>query len=258
MPKLTKQQATRHQQAEDLLAVDRPLAEDEKQFFLDHWQESSTSRNALDGAFFTPRGLARDLSIEVVGERIVDLGAGIGHLAFACRRLFARRWNGEPRRELVCIERNPRYVEVGRKVVPEATWICADLFDLPEGLGVFDTAIANPPFGATARTGTGPRYRGRAAEYHVIDIAAELARHGAFLVPQPSAPFRYSGRACFTDEYSVAYERFQRQTGIELTPNCGIDTAQYKGEWRGVAPPVEIVTSDFTERTTAQRLRFPR
>lgn len=258
MPKLTKQQATYHQHAEDLLAADRELAEDEKQFVLDHWQESATSRNALDGAFFTPRGLARDLSIEVVGERIVDLGAGIGHLAFACMRLFAHRWNGETRRELVCIERNPRYVEVGRKVVPEATWICADLFDLPDGLGVFDTAIANPPFGATPRIGNGPRYRGRVAEYHVIDLAADVARHGVFLVPQQSAPFRYSARACFTDEPSDAYQLFQHQTGIELEPSCGIDTAHYSDEWRGVSPITEVVTCDFTGRTAPDRLWFSR
>lgn len=31
--------------------------------------------------------------------------------------------------ELVCVELNPRYVEVGHKVLPEAEWICGDIFD---------------------------------------------------------------------------------------------------------------------------------
>jgi 2-polyprenyl-3-methyl-5-hydroxy-6-metoxy-1,4-benzoquinol methylase len=43
---------------------------------------------------------------------------------------------------MVCIEKNPDYVAVGRKVVPEATWICADVFDLPADLGRYDRVVA--------------------------------------------------------------------------------------------------------------------
>lgn len=32
-----------------------------------------------------------------------------------------------------------------------------------------------------------------------------------------------------------------------MQPNCGIDTAGYRGEWRGVAPLCEIVVCDFEE-----------
>lgn len=183
--KLTKRAAALHRKACDLVATERALTEEEKEFVLTHWQESAGHITCLHGAFFTPLGLARDMSLMVTGNRIVDLGAGIGHLAWGCRDVWTRRWNGESAREFVCVESNPDYVAVGRKVLPEAEWICGDVFDLPgTGVGEFDCAIANPPFGYTPRAGAGPRYRGRRAEYHFLDIAAGLARRGVFLVPQ--------------------------------------------------------------------------
>jgi hypothetical protein len=55
---------------------------------------------------------------------------------------------GEGFTELTCVEINPRYFEVGRKLLPEARWINADVFDWRTlDLGRYDVAIANPPFG---------------------------------------------------------------------------------------------------------------
>lgn len=259
MGKLTKQDAKLHAEAEALVALERDLTEDEREFVLDHWQESQVAR--LDGAFFTPAPLARDLAIEVVGDRVIDLCAGIGRLSFACRDLW-RRHNGEPARTFVCVEKNPDYVRVGRKVMPEATWVCADVFDLPAGLrevGRFDTAISNPPFGAVKRTGNGPGYAGRRFEYHVIAVASRLAWVGAFIIPQESAPFRYSGVPCFTKARDAEYEWFEKATGIVLGPSCGIDTSYCRDEWRGTAPRVEVVTVDFTESAdeAADRIGSP-
>ncbi|GGM67515.1 hypothetical protein GCM10012275_42660 [Longimycelium tulufanense] len=256
MAALTKKDAQRHRQACALLAADRDLTEDEKEFVLQHWQESSTAANRLEGAFFTPLGLARDLAVELHGchgPRFLDLGAGIGHLAFANRRRFAHCWNGEPCREFVCVEKNPAYVAVGRQVMPEATWICADILDLLDMVdrlgGPFDVAISNPPFGVLPRTRNAPGYRGRRFEYHVIAVAAALARYGVFLVPQTSAPFRYSGYPTFLhNQGDVEYQRFTAATGLVLKPSCGIDATVHDDQWRGVRPRVEIVTCDLTDR----------
>jgi hypothetical protein len=252
MAKLTKQEEKLHAEALALVDLDRDLTLPEREFVLEHFQEASTATNSTHGAFFTPEGLARDFSIEVpdYAARIIDLGAGIGRLSFGCRNVFGNRWNGDPLREFVCVERNSEYARIGRKVLPEATWIVGDILDVPDmGLGRFDVAIGNPPFGAIKRTKDAPGgYKGRKFEYHVIAVAAQIADYGVFIIPQMSAPFDYSGKDRFYgDRADSEYERFTKATGIVLEPNCGIDTSIYREEWHGVSPAVEIVTVDFTE-----------
>ncbi|MFJ8388665.1 methyltransferase [Streptomyces sp. NPDC094438] len=250
MAKMTTEQATQHRKAKGLVDLDRELTPEEREFVLDNLMEEGTAR--LDGAFFTPGGLAVDMAIEAFGKgRVIDLCAGIGRLAWTAMHYL--RSHGAAR-EIVCVEKNPEYVRVGRKVLPEATWICADVFDVPTmDLGApFDVALANPPYGAVARGGrTAPRYTGSKFEYHVIDIAAEVARHGVFLIPQESAPFRASGHDGFEETRGDQYERFERQTGITLGAGCSCNTDGYRDEWRDAAPRTEIVIADLTERKAA-------
>lgn len=254
MSKLTKPQAKAHQKACDLLAQDR-LSEDDAMFVLENWQESAKHINTIAGAFFTPIGLARDLSIEVnPGSRIIDLCAGIGALSFFCS-------GGWKQSEIVCVEINPEYAAVGMKIVPEARWIVGSVFDLPRDIGRFDFAIGNPPFGATPRDAKGPRYSGKEFELHVIDIASDLADFGAFIVPQLTAGFKYSGSPAggwpetrrngvgsgFSENKTDAHQKLFDQTGIVLSPSCGIDTSVYDHDWHGVSVKTEVVTTDFIE-----------
>jgi predicted RNA methylase len=246
--KLTKPQIAAHKKACALLEKDR-LTEDEREFVFDNWMESATHINSAAGAFFTPLGLARDFSIETCGARILDLCAGIGSLA---RAAYDRSCWDKPA-EIVCVEINPDYAAIGRKLLPEATWIVADVFALPEDLGAFDCVISNPPFGRIAKAGKGPRYTGADFEYALIDVASDLAPYGAFIIPQMSAPFAYSGLPTYERTESDKYRRFVEQTGIELGANCGIDCSYYEREWRGTAPNVEIVTADFEAVQTARQ-----
>ncbi|WP_146772049.1 class I SAM-dependent methyltransferase [Lentzea atacamensis] len=260
MAKLTLEQERLHEQACRLVDSDRPLDEDEKEFVLDHYLASSTARSASDRAHFTPAGLAREMAhLEVFGERVVDLCAGIGRLAFHCRDSWGRYPHGS--RPLVCIERNPEYVRVGKRVVPEAQWICADVMDIPtmlDELGTFDYAVSNPPYGAVPRSADAPGgYRGRRFEYHVIALASMIARRGTFLIPQTAAPFSYSGLPGLQrDTGDDEYRKFVAATGIELKPepSVGIDTAFYKDDWLDVNVVVEVVRADFAERASAARL----
>jgi len=252
--KLTKAQAKAHAEAQAILTKER-LTEDERWFVMENWREDAQHVNSMAGAFFTPPMLARDLAIETGGRSVIDLCAGMGTLAFM---VAARSWPRDMDR-IVCVEANPDYAAVGRKLLPEAEWVVADIFDLPD-LGRFDCAISNPPFGATKRTGDAPRYKGRAFEYHVIDIASDLAEFGAFIIPQMSAPFRYSGRQSYEVNEGPEYCKFAQATGLALTASCGIDCSVYQGDWHGVAPAVEIVCADFAEaredRRPAQRDMF--
>lgn len=258
MSKLTKAQAKLHAEAEAILKQDR-LTDDERLFVIENWHESARHINSIAGAFFTPWGLARDFSLEVPPGRIIDLCAGMGTLSLAC--LWRNAYDAHRPTEIVCIEANPDYAAVGRKLVPEARWVVADIFDLPPDLGRFDAAISNPPFGSTKRARSAPRYAGRAFEYHAIDIASDLADQGAFIIPQNSAPFRYSGcpsggwpatvrngigsgyHECPSDEMRA----FLDKTGIVMEANVGIDTGLYLNEWHGVSPLCEVVTCDFVE-----------
>lgn len=169
---------------------------------------------------------------------MIDLCAGIGRLAFASR---------ERAKRIVCVEMNPEYAAVGKRVLPEAEWIVGDVFSLAD-LGQFDVAISNPPFGAV-KTGSAfaGKYTGARFEYKVIEVASKLAKYGAFIIPQTSAPFRYSGCHQFSVEITNDCQKFMDQTGVTLDHNCGLDTSTYLSEWHGVSPMCEIVLSDFTE-----------
>lgn len=243
MSKLTKAEAKAHQQACDLLKKDS-LTEDEKEFVFRNWFESATHVNSAAGAFFTPFDLALDFALDAGGGRIIDLCAGIGMLSYA---VLCRSRCAETAPRLTCVEINPAYVEVGRKLVPEAEWICASVFDvIGMNLGRFDCAISNPPFGTINRHGgNGPRYRGKEFEFHVIDIASQIAGYGAFILPQMSAGFTYSGQQSYKRTTSGKAADFQAVTGLEFQAGCGVDTAFYRNEWRGVSPICEIVCVEF-------------
>lgn len=240
MSRLSKQQIARHEEACALL--EKPeLSLDEREFIINHWQESANHVNSAAGAFFTPLELAFQLALETKGCRtFIDLCAGIGALSYATWQYNIRE--GVDR--IVCVEINPDYVAVGRKVLPEAEWICASVVRIPAS-GRFDMAIGNPPFGKAAKI-TSPRYSGE-DDLAVIDMASDIADFGTFIIPQMSAPFVFSGSECYQQRTSAKYDRFHEATGIELHAGCGVDCDYFRDQWRGVAPRVEIVTADFTE-----------
>lgn len=242
MAKLTKAQAKLHRQAQDILAKEI-LTEDDKEFVLKNWNESANHVNGEAGAFFTPYDLAFDFTIDAIGQggyggRVIDLCAGIGMLSYAVW------WRSDRRAKITCVERNAEYIAVGRKILPEAEWIHADVLDLPT-LPRFDLAISNPPFGNIKRAGNAPRYTGRDFEFHVIDIAAHLADRGTFILPQMSAGFFYSGRPCYEPQKEGKAVKFQELTGLHFESGCGVDTAFYLDAWKGVSPMCEIVCVEF-------------
>lgn len=243
MAKLSKVERRNHERAEEILSQDK-LSFEDAEFVYKNWHEGATNNNGAAGAFFTPFDMAFDFALEVGGGRVIDLCAGTGVLTFASKCRLQYRYDDTT--EFVCIERNPEYVEVGKKLVPEATWICADVFDvLDMDLGKFDYAISNPPFGNVKRSRNSPGYSGKDFEFHVIDIASRIARYGSFIVPQNSAGFNYSGRPYYERQKEGKAVDFQKKTGLHFEAGVGVDTSIYRKEWKGVSPMTEIVSIEF-------------
>ena len=241
MSRLSKPAAKAHAAAVERLTK-VTLDIDDKLFVIEHWQESANNVNTVSGAFFTPWGLASDMAIEVGSvNSVIDLCAGIGTLSLA---VWQHHLWSESKPRMVCVERNEAYVEVGRKLLPEAEWVVGNVLGLPD-LGRFDVAISNPPFGAIGRVGNGPRYTGKDFELHTIDVASTIADRGVFIVPQGSTPFEYSGKDYYQVRPSEKYDRFNAATGLTLDAGCGIDTSYYADCWHLVSPVVEVALSEF-------------
>lgn len=246
MAKLSKREMAAHREAEALLQLDR-LNDDQRQFVLDNWHEGAEHMQGAAGAFFTPSQLALDAALmggccrygdDEPPYRVLDLCAGIGALGLAAW------WRSGKTAQVTCIEKNPAYVAIGKRLFPEARWICASVDQLPTGLGRFDLAIANPPFGTVAKI-KGPRFSG-CDELAVLDIASDHARRGIFILPQMSCPFEYSGRRYYERRHSEKFARFHKLTGIDL--ECeSIDSSYFRDQWKGVCPIVEVASCEFAE-----------
>lgn len=250
--KLSKEQTKTHNQAIELLQKDR-LTKDEKFFVIDNYIPAATNNITNSGVYFTPYGLAKEMAIEVCGDKIIDLCAGIGGLSFALSEFY----QVNPK-QYTCVEINPEFVEIGKKILPEANWIQADCLDrdfLDTLVGEFDTVISNPPYGNVKTGGKYDwlKYKGSNFEYKIVEIGAYLkCNNGVFILPQESCPFRlstgYNTRDVYRDEYKTAkYNSFVKQSGLELSANCGIDIYQYRNMWKGTKIITEIAICDYNE-----------
>lgn len=166
--------------------------------------------------------------------------AGIGGLA----RAALDRWEQHPWLRVVCVEINPDYVAVGKRVVPEAEWLQIDMREAEAqlaGLQV-EQVVSNPPFGNVAGC--------KQAHYVAAEIAARLGRRGGvFIMPAGALPWRFSGRQGFEHVPNARYEKWSRESGVVLSPNCGVDTTPSLQEepFHGTNPGVEIC---LVERAT--------
>lgn len=257
MAKLTRAELQAHKHAQELLSVDRDLTIDERFAVLERYHEGATHSNAAHSAFFTPVELATHFAMEVPdGGHILDLCAGIGGLSLAT---LAYHQQNPGKHKFTLVELDPDYCKVARKLLPEATVICGSIFDPAVQAMLrkqrYDVAISNPPYGTlNAANGAAPRYSGKKCEYSVIDVASDLADMGVFLIPQESVPFKMSGVSQNSFEKgSDAYQKFQRETHIDLMPGMGIDTSFAEKQWRGTSIRTEIALCDFREVRAARK-----
>ncbi len=143
--KLSKEQTKKHDECLKILAQKEIKSLNEREFVFEHFHPGSGNNIGRGGIFFTPPKMASDFGL-YYGDtrgRVVDLCAGIGALGDAISG------HGNRISELVCVEVNPEFVQWGKKLLPDARWICADVFqeEIIKNLGCFDVGISNPPFG---------------------------------------------------------------------------------------------------------------
>jgi hypothetical protein len=236
MAKLTKKETKLHQQALDLVHSDKPLTFEEKEFVLQNYCGDGIGAT---GAFFTPADLAWDFTIDSGSTgRCIELCAGIGRLSF-CQYIRHKP------RHITCVELNPDYVAIGKRVLPQAEWICADALTYACSES-YDIVYGNPPFGniQTSEAVKG-RYKGSEFEYKIIEHGASLADYGVWIVPQGSAGFVYSGAQYYDRRESWKYKKFSASTGYRFEAGCGIDTSIFKDQWHGTSVVCEVVTVEY-------------
>lgn len=212
-----------------------------------------------NGAFYTPYGLAQDCAIFTHRSgHIVDVCAGIGMLSYRVKQMDSYEKNIK---SITCIELNPKAVEIGKKLLPEATWICGNVFDLDLWTKLtkklpdkrFDTMISNPPFGKDMNKRLAPFLNmSGERDLMVLELCLRYAKSGHFIMPSGSSPFRVSGRPYYEDDPATVWsKKFQRfmNANKEFKFNLSggdIDTSIYKEEWKGLnSISVEAVSIDI-------------
>lgn len=210
MAKLTKQQLSRHKLSLELVNDTCKLSDDERVFVLENWQPAAADVTGSN-AIFTPPSIAQVVALDTIDEgRLLDLCAGIGSLAFhVYQRAKMVHW--EDRIEIVAIEKNPEFAKVGKRILPEATWITGSIFDqgLMRKLGRFDSVISNPPFEVHKGGQIGwLKFRG-ATSLMAVEVALRISVSSLFILAQHQVPWKYSDTDAFTStKPSIDNQRF--------------------------------------------------
>ncbi|MBQ0223982.1 methyltransferase [Citrobacter freundii complex sp. 2023EL-00962] len=237
MARVTKKESQLRLKVMELVHSDRQLTEDDKEIIFNNYRGDGIGAT---GAFFTPEMLAWDFMLDAgCSDDCIELCAGIGRLSYY---QFIRNKPSH----ITCVELNPEYVLIGKRVLPQAEWITGDALQYtPDRF--YRVAYGNPPFGKINTSGayTG-RYTGSEFEYKIIDRAREYSSYGVWIVPQGSAGFKYSGHTYYDRSIqSAKYIKFEKDTGLILHPGVGIDTSIYRDQWNGTKVTCESVLVDY-------------
>jgi hypothetical protein len=255
MAKLSTMNSKNHQQAMDLVNIERPLTMTEKEFVLANYKPHAEHDVRKLQAFFTPMELAIAATIEMPNPdeygrkiKVLDLCAGVGMLSFAYFHYSGMRLNTD-NVELVCVEMTDEFIEVGKKVLPEATWIKADMFNLGHSVEIdtdFDCFISNPPYSIMGKSQI---LVGRRGAFLAGQIGMNFSEYGVMIILQNDCPFEYSGRDNYKETYNKDYQKVEDKALIRFAPSCVdtesvLDDNDEQVKWDGVKVKTEIVIVD--------------
>jgi predicted RNA methylase len=245
--KLTKADLKLQRQVLDVLNKDN-LNFDDIEYIYGNLHAGMLGDVTNNSAYFTPLDLAYDFGL-FCGRNgiVVDMCAGIGILSFAVN---VSDYYRKGIKQLVCIERNPDYIKVGKKLLPEADWIQGDIFDkevwdnIIQKYGKIDSIISNPPFGKVTKTDCDRswlKYTGSEIDMAAIEIAYQFTNDISMILPAGSVSFRYSGRPYYEEIENRKVNKLKKDTGLDfMMTNPGIDTTAYE-QFRGTKILVEYV-----------------
>jgi hypothetical protein len=259
MAKLTRPDTRLHEQACELVESDRPLTIAEREFVLDNWNPMANHNVTVAGAFFTPKEWASAMITPYPPDgRIIDFCAGIGRLGFTMwcyNQEQIRHYSEEKPVEIVCLEINPEYVKVGKRVLPEAEWIEANGYDqdVVDGLGHFDRFYANPPFGNVATVNGNAKWlvnQGKGAHGLAVEIGARLSDVGVMIIPEGKTDYN-AQRGEHQLTQSVGSKVRKLYPDFNINPwldRTSIFTEEGEApDWKGADPKCEIVKYSITQ-----------
>jgi len=186
--KLSKGQLRDHKIALELLEKSN-LSRYERWDVLAYYQPAADVADI--GFFQTPHADAQSVAWDGVDSgRILDLGAGIGMLTY---HVYYDIQDSGGTADIVALEKDPRLVEIGKKIMPEAEWICGDMYDkdLVDSLGRFNIVVSNPPFGITVDSDWLPKHR---SELLAILVAMSVSDNATFILPSVHHKLAHSTR----------------------------------------------------------------
>lgn len=238
--KLTKPQTKRHDECLSVLSLSRALSRSEVEFVYDNYLPGATNNIGRGGIFFTPGDLAADFANWCWGDgNGLDACAGIGTLSYY--NLLQ-----SPKLNIVAVEQNVEFVDVGKKLLPQVEWVRGDIFDraLISNLPKFDWGVSNPPFGRIPSAQCDwTTYRG-VAHLMIAEILMRLCRRGGeMILPMADVePTLVSGPTTTKD-----YLRFTTaHKGLRINPES-VDCDYARALWHGAAPKVTFGRVEFDD-----------
>jgi predicted RNA methylase len=203
MAKLSKSKLKNHELALRILEKSS-LSRDERWTVLEWFQPSA---DKVGKAFYqTSHENAQSLAWDGGTGKVVDLGAGIGMLS---HHIYYDNQDAGNSIDIVCIERDPDLVEVGIKLLPEAEWICGDMFDfeLMQHVGPFDFAYSNPPFGLKVKSDL---VVSTLSQFAAIEVAMKMAPYANFILPQGVFNLKHGHRSIERNEATDVSKNFRK------------------------------------------------